>query len=126
MDLSRTPDAPGCAIPVGLSVIRGRHGSPRTKFDPADGAQRGFLRSADRSEVSPGRCAVVRRAGICATDANEQHCGKNGNLHSLPLYFLYEVAKLAGRDMRRTSDGVAKSSNLETEVDGSREWFPTK
>jgi hypothetical protein len=111
MDLSRTPDVLGCEIPVGLSVIGGRHGSPCTKLDPAEGAQRGFLQSVNRNGVSPSRCAVVRRAGIIATDANEQHGGKNDNLDCLLPYLLYEVAKVLGRNMRRTSGGVAKSSN---------------
>src|ERR1700749_4450511 len=115
MDLSRTPDVPGCEIPVGLSVIRGRHGSPCTKLDPAEGAQRGFLQSVNRNGVSPSRCAVVRRAGISASDANEQHGGKNDKLHCLLPYLLYEAAKVLGRDMRRTSGGrcqIVESSFL--------------
>jgi hypothetical protein len=48
------------------------------KLDPVDGAQRGFLQSANRNGVSPSRCAVVRRAGISAIDADEYRGGNRG------------------------------------------------
>ena len=76
------------------------------KLDPVDGAQRGFLRAPTETES----VRVAAPLSDARPSAQLMPMSTAAAIMKIFIVFLlYEVAKVPGRDRRRTSGSVAKS-----------------